>query len=144
MGATVTIKNNFPIAIDLLKIGKEQGLEKMAAVLELKIAEQVRSGATPPPNAPATIEKKGSSKTLVDTGEMLGQITHEKDGDAYKVGVIGNRAEIAAIHEFGAPAAGIPERSFIRNQLDNSVIRGDMNEEIIKKLRDAIKKAEVK
>lgn len=144
MGASVTIKNNFPIAIDLLEIGQIEGLEKMAAILELKIAEQVRSGATPPPNAPATIEKKGSSKTLVDIGKMLGQITHEKDGEGYKVGVIGDRADIAAIHEFGAPAAGIPERSFIRNQLDNSVIREEMNEENIKTLREVFKKAEIK
>ena len=28
------------------------------------------------PNAPATIEKKGSSKPLVDTGSMLGSITY--------------------------------------------------------------------
>lgn len=46
-----------------------------------------------------------------------------------KVGVVGSAAreeedgttlaEIAAIHEFGAPAAGIPERSFLRSTFRN-------------------------
>lgn len=30
----------------------------------------------PPPNAPATIEKKGSSGTLVDSGNLMQSVTH--------------------------------------------------------------------
>lgn len=44
----------------------------------------------PPPNAESTIEKKKSSKTLIDTGEMLGHVTHRQtvaEGDI--VGEVG-------------------------------------------------------
>jgi len=37
----------------------------------------IRSGAgIPPPNAPATVERKGSSRPLVDSGQLLGSISH--------------------------------------------------------------------
>ena len=56
---------------------------------EKLIKEQVAGGKTPPPNAPVTIAKKGSSGTLLDKEEMLGQITSEVRGDTVVVGVIG-------------------------------------------------------
>lgn len=62
-----------------------------------------------------------------------------------KVGVVGdeakkvhdeesglNMAELAAIHEFGAPAAGIPERSFIRATLDGK--RGEYARDLLPRL----------
>lgn len=38
----------------------------------------------------------------------------EADGDSSKLSLL----EVAAIHEFGAPGAGIPQRSFIRATVD--------------------------
>lgn len=54
----------------------------------------------PPPNAESTIKKKKSSKTLIDTGEMVGHVTHRQtvaEGDIVgEVGIfdenIANRA----------------------------------------------------
>lgn len=43
--------------------------EKTQALIQKKIQSGV-----PPPNAPATIKRKGSSKTLIDTGALLHSI----------------------------------------------------------------------
>lgn len=42
--------------------------------------------------------------------------TMKKDPPVIKVGVLGGgrNAEVGAVHEFGAPARGIPQRSFLR------------------------------
>jgi hypothetical protein len=42
------------------------------------VKKTITTGAgVPPPNAPATIERKGSRRPLVDTGRLLGAITWE-------------------------------------------------------------------
>lgn len=38
------------------------------------------SDGIPPPNAPATIARKGSSTPLIDTGQLLGAITYAVEG----------------------------------------------------------------
>ena len=48
---------------------ERQALELIGAKAVGDIQESIRSN-TPPPNAPATVERKGSSSTLIDTGEM--------------------------------------------------------------------------
>ena len=40
--------------------------------IKLKISDNV-----PPPNAPSTIKKKGSSRTLIDSGAMRQSVTYE-------------------------------------------------------------------
>jgi hypothetical protein len=40
-----------------------------------RVQAKIRQGV-PPPNAPSTIAKKGSAKTLVDTGVMLNSVTY--------------------------------------------------------------------
>lgn len=45
-------------------------------------------------------------------------------GDASSIGNVG----IAAVHEFGAPSVGVPQRSFIRSTLDR--IRSDVLDEM--------------
>lgn len=90
-------------------------LELAGAFLEGKMVDKITSGLSPALH-PATIEAKGSSTPLIDTGEMLDQVSHEMEGDlTVKVGVFGSRAGVAAIHEYGAPGANIPERSFERS-----------------------------
>jgi len=59
---------------------------------------------------------------------IVSELKRAANGGAYtKVGVLGkseereggvSAVELATIHEFGAPAAGIPERSFIRRTFD--------------------------
>lgn len=126
------------LASKAIEQGIKNGIEKSAFYLEAKMVDKITSNI-PPPLKPETIKKKGSSLALVDTGELLGQITVSSDlasrGTVVKVGVQGSRAEVATYQEFGAPAAGIPERSFIR-----STFNAEKNkvEDIIK---DEIKKA---
>jgi hypothetical protein len=45
---------------------------------------------TPPPNAPSTIAKKGSDRTLIDTGEMVGSIeTRIEETETKLIGEVG-------------------------------------------------------
>lgn len=124
-------------------------LELAGAFLEGKMVDKITSGLSPALH-PATIEAKGSSTPLIDTGELLDQITHHMDGDlSVGVGVFGSRATIASYHEFGKTIEvtdamrthlntigihlrystlliHIPERSFVRstfNEQKNNVVR---------------------
>lgn len=90
-------------------------LELVGAFLEGKIVDKITSGISPALK-PATIKAKGSSTPLIDTGEMLDQVSHEMEGElTVKVGIFGSKAPIATIHEYGAHGANIPERSFERS-----------------------------
>lgn len=124
------------LASKAIEEGFRKGVEKSAVYLEAKMVDKINSNIAPPLKE-ATIKRKGSSLALVDTGELIGQITSEIDGCEAKVGVIGSRAEIATYHEFGAPAAGIPERSFLRTSLseNKSTINQIINVEISKNIK---------
>lgn len=89
-------------------------LERAGEFLAGKMVDKITSGISPALK-PATIAAKGSSTPLIDTSEMLGQITHKmKDKTTVEVGVFGSRAGVAAVHELGAPSKNIPARSFER------------------------------
>lgn len=64
-----TVENGTPLAAQLPKLG---------ALGTGMIQDQIAAN-TPPPNAPATIKKKGSSRTLIDTGRMRQSTTWEID-----------------------------------------------------------------
>lgn len=109
---------------ELLK-GLSRGIDKSARYLTNQIVRKVETNI-PPTLQPETIQRKGSSVALFDTGEMFSQIYADIEKLSAKVGVIGSKASIAAHHEFGAPEAGIPERSFIRstfNEQKGKVVR---------------------
>jgi hypothetical protein len=58
------------------KMRIKQALDVMGLKLSTEMKKKITEGAgVPPPNAPATVAKKGSARTLVDTGRMLGSIT---------------------------------------------------------------------
>ena len=97
-----------------LESGLSNGIEKSADYLKNKMTQKVESNI-PPALSPITIAKKKSSLALVDTGEMYSQIDADVQKYSAKVGVIGSKAEIAKVHEFGYPPKNIPERSFIRS-----------------------------
>lgn len=56
--------------------------EQALGLLGAKLASAVKAriiGRVPPPNKPATIERKGSDKPLIDTGRLLNSITWSVD-----------------------------------------------------------------
>ena len=63
------------------------------------------------PNSPMTIARKGSSKPLIDKGDLVGSITYQViDADNVFVGVKkGKEINIAAVHEFGCTIQVTPK-----------------------------------
>jgi hypothetical protein len=53
-----------------------KGLGIMGAYLAAKVQAKIASGI-PPPNAPSTIAAKGSSRTLINKGQLRQSITYE-------------------------------------------------------------------
>lgn len=49
--------------------------QKIVGEIQLRIAQGI-----PPPNAPSTVARKGSSKPLVDTGQLRSSITYKVEG----------------------------------------------------------------
>ena len=104
------------------------------------VAEQaknfVRGGNTPPPNAPATIVRKGKDSPLVDTGDLPSHIVAKVLIDEKKGTIEGNldikgNDEVqtkAWTNEYGYPSnyestdfredQKIPTRSFLRKAID--------------------------
>lgn len=58
------------------KLTPEQGLEQAGLLMVADVQARI-TGGIEPPNAPATIAKKGSSTPLVDTGQMKSAIRHK-------------------------------------------------------------------
>ena len=100
----------------MLEMAEDIGM-KLENAIRIKILSNV-----PPPNALSTIKAKGSSHTLIDTGELLESISHESDFSnpellTIKAGVFEEGiAEYACYNEYGTN--NIPTRSFIRSTYD--------------------------
>jgi phage gpG-like protein len=62
----------------------------------------------------ARIKALSASKASVRVGILSDAPKKEREGATGKLSLL----EVAAVHEFGAPAAGIPQRSFIRATID--------------------------
>ncbi len=63
----------------LLVVKGKKTTEEALETLGLKVVGGMQkriSKGIPPPNAPATIRRKGSSKPLIDTGQLRSSITH--------------------------------------------------------------------
>lgn len=54
-------------------------LSKLGVLAQGDIQAEITSLASPP-NSPTTVELKGSSNPLIDTGEMRGVVTYKVDG----------------------------------------------------------------
>jgi len=108
------------------KLSEEDILQAMiraAVVIHNEVINKVQKGNIPPPLKPSTIKRKGSSKTLIDEGWLLGAVT-----EGFKIQQSGNKirieigifdpdvAKYAAVHEFGS--AHVPQRSFLRSAYD--------------------------
>ncbi|MDR1977929.1 MAG: phage virion morphogenesis protein [Synergistaceae bacterium] len=92
--------------------GKKVGFAGVAAVKK-GIVSGAPGGETFEPLQALTVWAKGSSKPLIDHGDLVGSITHENiDANTVWIGVKkgakgskGNMANIAAVHEFGCTIA---------------------------------------
>lgn len=141
--SNVTIRNNIPILNKALLKASGLGLNTMAAVLEKTIVENIRSNM-PPPNAPATIEKKGSSSTLIDTGELMNSVDSQVQSDkSMWVGFFGQENALKMfVNEFGL--GDIPSRPAMRNAINDQSDKDAMNEAVKKELRKAIESAKIR
>lgn len=54
-----------------------QALEKLGLWAQTAVKKKITGGDIPPPLAPATIARKGSSKPLVDTGQLVNSIAYQ-------------------------------------------------------------------
>ena len=114
-----------------------------------EIKKGIVSGKNFAPNHPYTIAKKGSSKPLIDKGDLLGSVTYDVfNQNSVFIGVKkeSGTANIAAVHEFGCTIkvtpkmraylhynglhlkdstqyVNIPARSFIRPVLEDMEFR---------------------
>ena len=74
-----------------------------------EIKKGIVSGKNFAPNHPYTAAKKGSSKPLIDKGDLLGSVTYDViNSNAVFIGVNKN-ANIAAVHEFGCTIKVTPK-----------------------------------
>jgi len=105
----------------VLKRGADKGhqeLAKAVAKAAVTLASDVKknivsggelAGVPFTPNAPSTIARKGSSKPLIDSGDMMKAVAARKESPlVWFVGIAGNEqsegvsiVEYARIHEFG-------------------------------------------
>lgn len=98
-------------------------VERAAIQIENAVKEKILSDIQPP-NSPMTIALKKSSKTLIDSGAMLGSVTHQPNetDDGFLIGIFDPIiAEYALENEFGDHEH--PERSFLRSAFDENVDR---------------------
>lgn len=104
-----------------------EGMRQAAARVGNYGASQVKKGIvsgspggkTFKPNSPLTIARKGSSKPLIDKGDLVGSITYQIiDSDNVFIGVKkGKEANIAAVHEFGCTIKVTPKmRAYLHHQ----------------------------
>jgi hypothetical protein len=138
----------------------ERALIKIENAIVKKIASNV-----PPPNAESTIKQKKSSKTLIDSGEMIGHVTHRiQEGDngvTGEVGILDEEIAKRAFHqEYGVtwahrpnPRADaenreeeearewfIPPRPFLRPAFDETAPKAaeEMADELFKQIEQKL------
>lgn len=98
----------------------QNACENLGQDLENAIRLKILSNV-PPPLKEATIKRKGSSHTLIDTGQMLADVSHQiDDSDPVLIKILAgifdeDIAKYAVTHEYGREEANIPCRSFIRS-----------------------------
>ena len=133
---------------------KAVALKRMAAYLSGQVKRNIRSsgrvaGRPFVPLQGSTIRRKGSSKPLIDTGDLMGSVhPHFIDENAAFVGVkrgtigkktSGHMVDIAEIHEFGVVSqrVSIPPRPFLGPVRDHFGEKaGDIYGEWIQKALD--------
>jgi len=133
--------NNIPRLIADMPAIIDRIAKKIGEYLEAKIVDMInRQHPGWQPNAPATIQRKGSSKVWVDSSELRTLITHQIEGTLPKVVKIGifdhDKGAIAHFLEFGT-TRGIPERPLFRLvfDLEQEKVIGIIEKELDMELR---------
>ena len=91
----------------VLKSALHKAAERVGNEGRTRVVKGIQSGAPAgipfKPLNPLTIERKGSSKPLINHGDLIGSITYQNiDDNQIFIGVKkGKEANIAAVHEFG-------------------------------------------
>ena len=112
-------------------------MERALLKIEPQVVVQIDSN-TPPPNKPSTIKRKKSSKTLIDSSEMLKHVDHKITGEGLNLkGSVGffdeENAKKARINEEGTKDGRIPPRPFLVPGFDKAAPKAadEMAEEIL-------------
>ena len=90
-----------------------------ASQVKKGIASGAPDGQTFAPLSPATVARKGSSKPLIDKGDLVGSVTYQViDSNNVFIGVKrGQEVNIAAVHEFGCTIGVTPKmRAYLHHQ----------------------------
>jgi HK97 gp10 family phage protein len=66
---------NLATALRAMNYDTAKALDLVGQEIQEELQDSIRSN-TPPPNAPATVEKKGFDRTLIDSSVMLNSVTH--------------------------------------------------------------------
>ena len=114
------------------RLNLAQIMDKYGGKFEDLVIARIKAGDIPPPLRKATIQRKKSSKTLIQDSHLLGSITRRPWVQGNKlgcqVGIFDETAWYGIVHEFGYPANEestdwdylqiIPTRSFMRVPFD--------------------------
>jgi phage gpG-like protein len=113
-------ENNFDEVRDALDGGLAEGLVELHSETLSRLDENMRNGQDAlgrdwKPIQPETLRSRkvrtGNSAPLVDTSNLRGDIQSTSEVDTGRlVAVIGTSLVYGAVHEMGAPEAGIPRR----------------------------------
>lgn len=90
-----------------------------ASQVKKGIVSGAPSGQTFTPNSSLTVARKGSSSPLIDKGDLVGNITYQViDAEHVFIGVRrGEKANIAAVHEFGCTIRVTPKmRAYLHHE----------------------------
>lgn len=114
------VKNNIPETQAKLPILANRAAKLAGEFLKDKIRETIffQKESWPPLKPGTLLAKAPETRSLIDEQQMVMSVTSKTKGDTSTVGLHrdskGNAVSIGAVHEFGAPRAGIPKRSFLR------------------------------
>lgn len=112
--------NNFDQVYEAVDIALDEGMEALHFLTMKRLVRNWKRGKDAmgnpwTPLAPETIRAKGHDDILIDSGTLLSdvQASSEYDSDT-RTSVITTTTEYGAVHEFGMPERGIPQRSFLQ------------------------------
>jgi len=121
-------------------------MERALLKIEKAVVDEINSGV-PPPNAPSTVKRKKSSKTLIDKGKMRGHVDHRITGEGLNLkGSVGfydeENAKKARINSEGTKDGRIPPRPFLEPAFDKAApgAADEMAEEILAQVEKELRR----
>ena len=146
-----------------LKAKLKQSAAKVGNYGASKVKKGIQSGKNFAPLSSYTILQKGSSKPLINHGDLIGSVTYQIFNEAERVFIgvkKGKEVNIAAVHEFGATITVtpkmraylhfnglhlrkdtthiyIPARPFLRSALQNQEFLNTVREIYLNALKEA-------